>query len=85
MTTARRLLLAVAISAALAMSAAFGGPHGPLGVLPWLLNLPGILLVVAVSSDALLWVRVGAALLLQVAVWYAVLGWWSARRRRRQT
>ena len=85
MTTVRRLLLAVVISAALAMSAAFGGPHGPLGVVPWLLNLPGILLVVAVSSDALVWVRVGAGFLLQVAVWYAVLRWWSARRLRRGT
>jgi len=83
MTKVRSLLLAIVISGVLALSAAFGGPHGPLGVVPWLLNLPGILLVVAVSSDALIALRVGAGLLLQVAVWYAVLRWWSARGLRR--
>jgi len=77
----RRLLVAVLTTGALAASAAFGGPHGSLGVVPWLLNLPGILLVVAVPSDAFVPVRLAAGLLVQVVVWYSVLSWWSSRGR----
>lgn len=75
----RRLLIAVLISAALATSVAFGGPHGSLGVVPWLMNVPGILLLVALPGDAFVPVRLAAGFLMQVAVWYMVL---SARRSR---
>ncbi|MFN0098542.1 MAG: hypothetical protein ACKVS7_07700 [Gemmatimonadaceae bacterium] len=81
----RLLLGAIAISVLLAGTAAFGGPHGVLGGVPWLLNLPGILLVVAVPSDAYITARVGLALCVQVALWYALLRWWRGRAARRGT
>ncbi|MDX2260106.1 MAG: hypothetical protein SFU84_00235 [Gemmatimonadales bacterium] len=79
----RLLLIAVVVSVLLASTAAFGGPHGVLGAVPWLLNLPGILLVVAVPSDAFIPARVGLALAIQVAVWYTAFRWWHGRKQRR--
>jgi hypothetical protein len=41
----RALGYAVLIELALLVVAAFGGPHGELGGLPWILQLPGIVFV----------------------------------------
>lgn len=75
------LLIAVATALLLAGGAAFGGPHGALGAAPWLLNLPGILFVVAVPSDAYIPLRITLAFGTQVALWYLVVARWRAARR----
>ena len=62
------------------MLAAFGGPHGQLGALPWTLQLPGILLVLYPPGDGYFAARVAAAAALQVGLWYFVLR--AARRYR---
>lgn len=67
------LTLAIAVEAVLAVAAVFGGPHGALGGLPWALQLPGILIVYAIPGNELFFVRVAAALLCQVALWYLVI------------
>lgn len=82
----RTLGWAVLIEAALAGLAMFGGPHGELGRLPWVLQLPGILLVLVLPGESYFIARVTAMLAIQVAVWYtglAALRRFRARRVKR--
>ena len=74
---------AALIETVLAALALFGGPHGPLGLLPWLLQLPGALLVAfgpRVESSVLLLVSI---YLVQLALWYGLISAWRAVRRRK--
>lgn len=76
--------IAFLVEALLLAAAAFGGPHGALGALPWMLQLPGILLVLHPPGGAHFPLRVAALLLVQLALWYLVVaGVRRARRRRR--
>ncbi|MGH7518209.1 MAG: hypothetical protein ACREOC_12195 [Gemmatimonadales bacterium] len=68
--------------AGLLVLAAFGGPHGQLGAVPWILQLPGILLVIAVPGQRGFFWRVAGMTLVQVALWYAAIAWWRRRRAR---
>jgi hypothetical protein len=72
---------ALAVESALATAAVFGGPHGALGAVPWMLNLPGIVVIVGISSERFYLGRVGLAVAIQVALWYCVFA--LARRRHR--
>jgi hypothetical protein len=66
---------------ALIVLAAFGGPHGSLGAVPWALQLPGILFILFGKGEAgFLW-RVAGIFLVQVIVWYLIFAF--ARRWRR--
>ncbi len=78
----RTLGYAAAIELLLALLALFGGPHGQLGAFPWMLQLPGILLVFFVPGPSPFWWRVAAMLVVQVLVWYAILLGASWVRRR---
>ena len=78
------LAAAVAIEAVLACLAAFGGPHGALGGWPWMLQLPGILVVLVVPGDGGFAWRVAAMIVVQIGVWYAICAL-VARRVRRVT
>ena len=69
----RTLGYAAAVELLLGMLALFGGPHGQLGAFPWMLQLPGILLIFFVSGPGPSWWRIATMVLVQVAVWYAVL------------
>ncbi len=77
-TTRRRinwlaLILAIVIEGVLVVLAVFGGPHGALGGAPWVLQLPGILIVLFVPGEGgFLW-RVAAMVIVQVGLWYALL------------
>ena len=78
------LAIAFLIEALLLAAAAFGGPHGTLGALPWTLQLPGILFVLWPPGGALFPLRVALLLLVQLALWYVVVaGIRRARRRAR--
>jgi hypothetical protein len=79
----RALSYAAFIELALAGLAAFGGPHGELGAIPWILQLPGILLVLYPGGGAYVVARVSAAVLLQLSLWYFALR--LLRRRRART
>ena len=82
----RALGYAIAVEAVLAVLAAFGGPHGALGAWPWTLQLPGILLVFFLGGRPYLFWRVGAMLLIQCVLWYAIIaGVRAARRDRTKT
>ena len=73
---------AALVETVLAGFAAFGGPHGYLGMLPWLLQFPGALLVFfgpRIDNPALLLVSV---FLVQLALWYGIFSAWRAVRRR---
>ena len=59
--------------------AAFGGPHGELGAIPWILQLPGIALVVYPSGGEHFAARVFAGAAVQTGVWYLIV---KAIRRR---
>jgi hypothetical protein len=73
---------AIAIELALTGLAALGGPHGTLGALPWILQLPGIVMVVFVNHpDSFVW-RVLGMVVVQTLIWYAVVA--GARRGRRR-
>jgi len=78
METWKVATLAVVIEAALVVTAAFGGPHGALGGWPWLLQLPGILLVLYPPGGEHFILRVGVMALVQVSIWYVLLT--TARR-----
>jgi len=69
----RALAYAILIEAALLVLAAFGGPHGALGAIPWILQLPGIVVVLYPPGGAYFAARVLAAALVQVGVWYLVV------------
>ena len=79
----RTLGYAVAVESVLAVLAAFGGPHGALGAWPWTLQLPGILLVFFVGGNTHIYWRVGAMLLIQCSLWYALIAVGRALRRGR--
>lgn len=76
----RALAFAGLIEGGLLVLAAFGGPHGELGGLPWILQLPGIVLVLYPPDGAYFAVRVVAAALFQTGLWYLALR--TLRRRK---
>jgi hypothetical protein len=79
----RALVYAIVLEIALTVLAAFGGPHGDLGGVPWVLQLPGILLVLFGKDDrGFLW-RVGGMFLVQVVVWYLIFALMRRWRRGR--
>jgi hypothetical protein len=72
--------LAVIIEALLTGLAAFGGPHGTLGSVPWMLQLPGILVVFMVPGPlGFVW-RVGAMVLIQLTLWYFIIALFRRRK-----
>jgi hypothetical protein len=78
----RALGYAILIEASLLALAAFGGPHGQFGGLPWALQLPGILLVLYPPGGTLFLLRVAMAAVLQVGLWYLILSRFRRRRVR---
>lgn len=76
----RALVYAVTTETALTVAAAFGGPHGTLGALPWMLNMPGILVIFGIPGQGFFLGRVALAMVIQAALWYAVFAF--VRRRR---
>ncbi|MDZ4259861.1 MAG: hypothetical protein U0974_10920 [Gemmatimonadales bacterium] len=74
------LIYAVGVEAVLATAAVFGGPHGALGALPWLLNMPGILVIFGLGVERFFLARVAFAVAIQVGLWY--FGFALIRRRR---
>ena len=79
MRALKLLAAAIAIEGVLAVLALFGGPHGALGGLPWLLQLPGILVVLLVPGEGGFAWRVAAMLVIHVGIWYALCA--SIRRK----
>ena len=79
----RALVYALAVESALATAAVFGGPHGALGAVPWMLNLPGILVIFGIRTERFFFGRVALAVAIQVALWYFVFA--VARQRRRSS
>ena len=76
---------ALVIEAVLAVLAVFGGPHGELGGWPWILQLPGILVVLMVPGEGGFAWRVSAMLAIQVGLWYFICAfvrhrWISSRQ-----
>jgi hypothetical protein len=73
---------AILIETILTWLAAFGGPHGTLGAAPWVLQLPGIMLVLFVpGSGGFVW-RVAGMVVVQIVLWYGLIA--ALRRRRRR-
>jgi hypothetical protein len=66
------LAAAIAIEAVLAVLAVFGGPHGALGGWPWMLQLPGILVVLLVPGEGGFAWRATTMILVQIGIWYAI-------------
>ena len=77
----RALAVAVLVEGALLALAAFGGPHGELGALPWIFQLPAIAFVLYPPGGEYFGVRVAAGALLQTALWYLLIR--GLRRRAR--
>lgn len=73
-------MYAAGIELALAVAAVFGGPHGALGALPWIVNMPGILVIRGIPGEGSLFGRIALAVLIQMVLWYGVIAW--IRRRR---
>ena len=73
-------MYALGVESALATAAVFGGPHGALGAIPWMLNLPGILVIFGIRTERFFLGRVALAVGIQVAVWYFIFA--LARQRR---
>jgi hypothetical protein len=79
----KTLGFAIALELILAVLAAFGGPHGALGGWPWILQMPGMLLILAVPGDQLIVPRMVAAIVIQTLLWYFVIDWiWRKRAQR---
>ena len=81
----RALAYAVGVESALAAAAVFGGPHGALGAIPWMLNLPGILVILGIRTERFFLGRVALAVAIQVALWYFIFALARQRRRRART
>jgi hypothetical protein len=79
----RALAYAILIEAALLVLAALGGPHGELGAVPWILQLPAIVLVLYPPGGTYFVARVFAAALLQVCLWYLALRLVRRRKARK--
>ena len=79
------LVYALGVESALFTAAVFGGPHGALGGIPWLLNLPGILVIFGIPTERFFVGRVALAVVIQVAVWYFVFAIVRQRRRSART
>jgi hypothetical protein len=62
--------------------AAFGGPHGTLGGAPWMLQLPGILLVLVVPGPGGFVWRVAGMVVVQTVLWNGPIAAWRRRRQR---
>jgi hypothetical protein len=77
----KALASALGVEGALLVAAVFGGPHGALGGVPWVLNLPGALVVFGFDDPRFFLARVALAVAIQVALWYFVFRY--VRRRRR--
>ena len=75
---------AVLLETVLAVVAAFGGPHGTLGMLPWLLQFPGALLIFFSPDTVNKVFLLVLTFLIQVAIWYAVIATVRALRHRRK-
>lgn len=65
--------LAILLEAVLVVLAAFGGPHGALGGWPWLLQLPGIFLVLYPPGGDYFVLRVVVGAMVQAGLWFALL------------
>jgi hypothetical protein len=78
------LAVAAAIETVLAVLAVFGGPHGALGGWPWMLQLPGMLVVLLVPGEEGFAWRAAAAIAIQICVWYFIcaLFWRLVKRNR---
>ena len=70
---------ALVIEAVLAVLAVFGGPHGELGGWPWILQLPGILVVLMVPGEGGFAWRVTGMLAIQLSLWYFICAFVSRR------
>jgi hypothetical protein len=79
----RALAYAVVLEIVLTVVAAFGGPHGVLGAVPWTLQLPGILFIMFGKGEAGFFWRVGGMFVVQVVVWYGIFSFVRSWRRRR--
>ena len=79
----RALIYAIVLEVALTVLAAFGGPHGVLGGIPWTLQLPGILFIMLGTGESGFFWRVGGMFVVQVVVWYAIFSFARRLRRRR--
>lgn len=76
------LILALVVEAGLTVASAFGGPHGALGGWPWLMQLPGILLIwFSGGESVLLLVTLGFAV--QLTLWYLLFAFVLRRYRAR--
>lgn len=62
----------------------FGGPHGYLGMLPWLIQLPGALLFFYGPPSVNKALMLALAFLIQVAIWYLIISALRAVRRRKR-
>ena len=79
----RAFVYSLGVASALATAAVFGGPYGRLGAIPWILNLPGILVIFGIRTERFFLGRVALAVVIQVAVWYVIIA--LARRRWRHS
>jgi len=79
----RALAYAIVLEIVLTVVAAFGGPHGVLGAIPWTLQLPGIFFIAFGKGEAGFFWRVGGMFVVQVVVWYAIFSFARRWRRRR--
>jgi hypothetical protein len=68
----KALVLAIAIELVLVVLAMFGGPHGALGGWPWVLQLPGILVLLLIPGEGGFAWRAVAMIAIQLTLWYCI-------------